>query len=410
MLASAATAIGGVGNKELAKLEGAVRDAKLAATNTAKALETTTKMVGQAGAAKSAEVASMAQQLKAQQARAIRLEEAFQAAQRKATEVMPRAEALAQQAAQASGSQKYLQAFADQDVPNTLRKSVEDMTRGNPRGKGAWDVLDQNAAAAAKQRSLGMGDYQMTGKGSGELFLSADEAAARQKMERELYDKAQRRAGRLGAATNMAGANVTSAEQAYREAQREASRAGQTGTKTIMDAEIAAANAKNALGTAKEAAPGMFGKLGAMTSKIPGSTILGGTAAGINVVEALNRYEKGDTTGAVISGVSGLFDVMSMAPPGTPLTAVLRSIGIVGGAATLAIDLYRQHQMEAMKKPQAAPKARPTMAPRPEPKPMPQLMVREQESPLARFAKIQPFRTEELPRGLKKDQYGRYYG
>jgi len=409
MLASAATAMGGVGNKELAKLEGAVRDAKLAATNTSKALDTTVKAVGQAGASKSAEVASLAQQLKAQQARAMRLEQAFQAAQRQVSETLPRAEALAQQASQASGNQKYLQAFADQDVPNTLRKSVEDMTRGNPRGKGAWDLLDQNAAAAAKQKALGMGDYQMTGKGSGELMLSAEDAAARQKMERELFEKSQRRAGRLESAKNMAGANVSSAEQAFRDAQRGATKAGESGAKSIMDAEIAARNAKNALGTAKEAAPGMFGKLGAITSKIPGSTILGGTAAGINAVEAMNRYEKGDTSGAVISGVSAVFDVMAMAPPGTPLTAVLRSIGIVGGAATLAIDLYRQHQMEAMKKPQAKPEARPTMAPRPEPKPRPQIMTRE-KSPLERFTESQPFRTEELPRGLKKDQYGRYYG
>jgi hypothetical protein len=410
MLASAATAMSGTGNKELAKLEGAVRDAKLLAKNTALAIDSTIASVGEAGAKRSAEVASLAQQLKAQQARAIRLEEAFQAAQRKATEVMPRAEALAQQAAQAKGNQAYLQAMSVQDVPHALQKTVEDMSKGNPRGKGAWDLMDQNAAAAAKQRGLGLGDYQMTGKGSGELFLSADEAAARQKMERELYDKAQRRAGRLESAKNMAGQNVTSAEQAFRDAQRGASKSAESGIEKIQNKRLLAAEAKNALGTAKEAAPGMFGKLGAMTSKIPGSTILGGTAAGMNVVEALNRYEKGDTTGAVISGVSGLFDVMSMAPPGTPLTAVLRSIGIVGGAATLAIDLYRQHQMEAMKKPQAAPEARPTMAPRPEPKPRPQLMVREQESPLARFAKSQPFRTEELPRGLKKDQYGRYYG
>lgn len=409
MLASGATALSGVGNKELARLEGAVRDAKLAAANTAKALDTTVKMVGQTGAAKSAEVASLAQRLKDEQRRAVRLEEMFQAAQRKVTETMPRAEALAQQAAQAKGSERYLQAFADQDLPHTMRKSVEDMTRGNPRGKGAWDLLDQNAAAAAKQRALGMGEYRMTGKGPAELILSPEDAAARQKMERELFEKAQRRADRLKAATGLAGQNVTSAEQAFRDAQRAASKSGEAGAKSVMEAEIAAQNAKSALGTAKEAAPGVFGKLGAMTSKIPGSTILGGTGAGINAVEALNRYEKGDTTGAVISGVSAVFDALSMAPPGTPLTAVLRSIGIVGGAAALAIDLYRQHQMEQMKK--AAPpkpEPKPMTAPRPEPKP--QIMVREPQGALARFAQAQPFRTEELPRGLRKDQYGRYYG
>jgi len=92
------------------------------------------------------------------------------------------------------------------------------------------------------------------------------------------------------------------------------------------------------------------------------------------------------------------------------LTAVLRSIGIVGGAATLAIDLYRQHQMEQMKKPpEPRPEAKPMTAPRPEPKPRPQIMTRE-KSPLERFTLSPPFRTEELPRGLKKDQYGRYFG
>jgi len=409
MLASAATVLGEVGNKELARLEGLVRDAKLDVKNTAKNVESTIEKIGKQGALKSTEVASLAQQLKAQQARAIRLEEAFQAAQRQVGANMPRAEALAQQAAQAKGNEKYLNVFAKEDMPHALRQSVEDMSKGNPRGTGAWDLVDKNAAAAAKQNALGLGEQRLVGKGAGELFVGADIASEREKLERELYEKSQRRAGRLGAAANMAGQNVSSAEQAFRDAQRGASKSAEAGIDAITKAEIDAAKAKNALGTAKEAAPGMFGKLGAMTSKIPGSTILGGTAAGINAVEAMNRYEKGDTSGAVISGVSAVFDVMAMAPPGTPLTAVLRSIGIVGGAATLAIDLYRQHQMEAMKKPQAKPEARPTMAPRPEPKPRPQIMARE-KSPLERFTFSQPFRTEELPRGLKKDQYGRYYG
>jgi len=410
MLASAATVLGEVGNKELARLEGLVRDAKLDVKNTAKNVESTIEKIGKQGALRSTEVASLAQQLKAQQARAIRLEELFQAAQRQVTANMPRAEALAQQAAQAKGNEKYLNVFAKDGMPQALRQSVEDMSKGNARGAGAWDLIDKNNAAAAKQNALGLGEQRLVGKGAGELFVGADIASEREKLERELYEKSQRRAGRLGAAANMAGQNVSSAEQAFRDAQRGASKSAEAGIEAITKAEIDAAKAKNALGTAKEVAPGVFGKLGAMTSKIPGSTILGGTAAGINAVEAMNRYEKGDTSGAVISGVSAVFDVMAMAPPGTPLTAVLRSIGIVGGAATLAIDLYRQHQMEQMKKPpEPRPEAKPMTAPRPEPKPRPQIMTRE-KSPLERFTLSPPFRTEELPRGLKKDQYGRYFG
>jgi hypothetical protein len=72
---------------------------------------------------------------------------------------------------------------------------------------------------------------------------------------------------------------------------------------------------------------------------------------GMSAAEALNRYEKGDTTGAVISTVQTLLDGMSMLPPGTPITAALKGIGVVGGLALTAGDLYRTYNMEKQKPP-----------------------------------------------------------
>jgi uncharacterized membrane protein YebE (DUF533 family) len=39
-----------------------------------------------------------------------------------------------------------------------------------------------------------------------------------------------------------------------------------------------------------------------------------------------------------------------MLPPGTPITAFLKGIGVVGGLATTAYDIYRSQQMEAAEK------------------------------------------------------------
>lgn len=112
----------------------------------------------------------------------------------------------------------------------------------------------------------------------------------------------------------------------------------------------------------------------ALTGKLPGA--LSGAGAAFNASEALNRYEKGDTSGAVRSAVSAVFDIMSMAPPGTPITAAIKALGITGGLGMAVYDYFASQKKES---------------------PAPQAQPQRRASPLASMQR------------MTKDEYGRYH-
>jgi hypothetical protein len=228
---------------------------------------------------------------------------------------------------------------------------VEDQTRGkNPRGKGAWDIADKNAANIETQKRLGMGGYKMTGTGSEQLVLGPEETARRQAQMDAAAQKAKQLSPQVEAARAETEASAKARETAEKLRQREIAAA----QKTAREAQTAATTAETGVKTATQNAPSNIGKLGALWQKIPGANILAGAGAGMSAAEALNRYEKGDTTGAVISTVQTLLDSMAMLPPGTPITAALKGIGVVGGLAVTAGDLYRTYKMEKENPPKKA--------------------------------------------------------
>ena len=134
------------------------------------------------------------------------------------------------------------------------------------------------------------------------------------------------------------------------ELRKEADKLRQRGNSSMAtDARTMAkeqATASATLEAARKAAPGAAGWIGSFWQNVPGAQLLSGFGAGFSATEALNRYEKGDTSGAVLSTLQVLLDAMAMIPPGTPPTAILKSIGVAGGLATTAFDLYRTHRME----------------------------------------------------------------
>jgi len=180
--------------------------------------------------------------------------------------------------------------------------------------------------------------------------LSPEETARRQAQMSAAGKDVKRLTPLVEAAQGEVGTALDARKSAEILRQREVAAA----QKAAREAQTAEQVAKTGAKAATQAAPSGVGKIGALWQKIPFANTLGGLGMGMSAAEALNRYEKGDTTGAVISTVQTLLDGMSMLPPGTPLTAALKGIGVTGGLALTAADLYRTHMMEKENPPKKA--------------------------------------------------------
>jgi hypothetical protein len=72
----------------------------------------------------------------------------------------------------------------------------------------------------------------------------------------------------------------------------------------------------------------MAEKASKFLGRIPGGSLIAGGAAGLDIGEAMKRYEEGDVSGALINAVGGLGSAAALIPhPATRL---------VGGALSLA--------------------------------------------------------------------------
>ena len=160
----------------------------------------------------------------------------------------------------------------------------------------------------------------------------------------------------------------------------------------ITKAEGSTQAAQEALARAKAAAPTGLGKVGVFAGKVAGKTIgaLSGAAVPLAANEASERWNSGDKSGAILSGVEALAGVLAMLPPATPITAALKGIGITGGLAVAVVDAY-MHSDYAKKRAQA-PKATP--------------------APQATSGGLNRVSSNNKPpvSGITKDAYGRYHG
>jgi hypothetical protein len=335
-------------NKGLAKMEGKVNEAKaayeaarIAAGSTAGAsVEVAQKLAAEAQRLEAEYRASLA----GYQALERELAESIAESKR----YLPPEPDTRGKVAGASGSENYGRKMPGQVPPEAMLAEIEDQTRGkNPRGKGAWDIADRNAANIEKQKRLGMGGYKMTGTGAEQFVLSPEDTALREEQMKAAGEKAKR----LTPQVETARGEVDKAQEARKSAENIRQRETAAAQRTAREAQTAAATAQSGLQSAAQQAPsGFFGKTGAIVQKIPGTNVVAGLGMGMSAAEALNRYEKGDTSGAVLSTVQTVLDFMAMLPPGTPVTAALKGIGVVGGLATTAYDIYRTQQMEAAEK------------------------------------------------------------
>jgi len=349
MLGAAGAGIGlgtqAFGSKGLKEAEGAVQNAKAAYEAAKAAASAATGASSETAQRLAQEAAILERQYRASQAGLQSLERELSRAMEKSTQYLPTTDRT--KIPGASGSENYARKMPGQLPPEAMLSQVEDMTTGkNPRGMGAGDISARNAENIARQRQMGLGTWQMTGTGPEQFVLPPEETARRQASMDAGRQRAQSLTPQVEAARVEAEANRGMLSEADKLRQRETLAA----QRAAREAQTAEAATQASLKTAKQAAPSGFGKIGAMAQKIPFTGALAGAGMGLSAAEALNRYEKGDTSGAVLSGVQAVLDGMAMLPPGTPVTAFLKSIGIVGGLATTAYDLYRQMQPEPQPK------------------------------------------------------------
>ena len=65
----------------------------------------------------------------------------------------------------ASATRNYANVMPGQQMPEAVLQTVEDMTKGNPRGLGAYDVAARDAKNMATIHALGGGHYELQGEG-----------------------------------------------------------------------------------------------------------------------------------------------------------------------------------------------------------------------------------------------------
>jgi hypothetical protein len=87
--------------------------------------------------------------------------------------------------------------------------------------------------------------------------------------------------------------------------------------------------------------PGMFTRVGQQVGKSVFGSVIPGAAAGVDLEDARQRYNRGDIPGAVISGIGGVGGAMSMIPPIPPIGTAARLIGGLTSLVAPAINYYR---------------------------------------------------------------------
>ncbi len=161
------------------------------------------------------------------------------------------------------------------------------------------------------------------------------EAAIRQaQLEAELAPH-QERVNQARTTRQTAGETRRTANQALTQARRN--------QQAVERAQGAVNVAEKTLERAPAGPQGGLQKVGAATAKIAPKAlgVISGAATGLSAAEAIDRYKKGDYSGAVLSTLEATFGVMSMLPPAHPVLLALRGLGTVGGAGLAAYEGYR---------------------------------------------------------------------
>ncbi len=274
-----------------------------------------------------------------------------------ATEVVEDVAGASRKVPGSSGAANWVRAMG-QDVPDVIAETAENMRKDNPRGGQA--IIDRDVAAKQKIERLGAGDYKLSGQGKGQLMLPPELAGERSvTMERELAERQAREAAERTRLAQQEEARRIAAQQRVEAARRARQQAGEARQQADQAAKQARTQqaatqraqsgvnvAGEAVGRAQQAKPGLISQAGALTAKTYPKAlgVLSGAATGMSSAEAIDRYKKGDYSGAVLSTLEATFGVMSMLPPGNPILLAMRGLGTVGGLGLGAYEVYRANK------------------------------------------------------------------
>jgi hypothetical protein len=249
----------------------------------------------------------------------------------------------------ASGASNWVRAMG-QDVPDVIAETAENMRKDNPRGGQA--IIDRDAAAKQRIKELGGGDYKLVGEGKSQLMLppdaAAEKAAALEKelAEKQAKDLAERQ--RLSAEAERKRLAAEDRVRRAKEARRTTGTAvGETSSvlkKTKADeaavqkAMSGVTLAEKAANRAAQAKPSVAQQFGYKIAKSPVlANTLAGAGTAMSIDEAIDRYKKGDYSGAVLGTIEAAFGAMSMTPPVGPVGMAVKGIGTAGGLGMIPI-------------------------------------------------------------------------
>ena len=256
-------------------------------------------------------------------------------------------------------------------MPEAILDMVTDQTKESPTG--GMRLIREDLANLEKIKELGMGDTKLaTTPGGVQLQLPTSVAADYEgqlaaKQAQEAAEQAARaqqvEAQRLAAEADLARqrqmaelrveqarkSKISAGERAA-EAKRKANAAQQrSAAQARSDAaklETAQISARTAQQTAKEAAAAQpsgltmatreAGRRFAEKAPIIGN-VLGAAGATLSTDEAIDRYKKGDYSGAVLGTIEAALNAASMAPPTSPAGLMTKGVGTVGSLGMIPI-------------------------------------------------------------------------
>jgi hypothetical protein len=252
-----------------------------------------------------------------------------------------------------------VQAVANQRVPYNLAIQAIDTTHNQGHGKGSYDIVDIFNQGVARAAPLGGSEYVLTGeKGPGELYLPrklADPMNAeiqqrtettqnqqaifeqgqeqeRQRLQAEL-DQLQKQRASHGSQHNVLAGQIRDVKPLQRAT-----------TTAEINAEVAKRKAERAAQNPNMTPQDLLNK-----GKMVGRTVAGGAAGYYGMMsaqEALNRYNAGDTSEAVMQALGSLSAGASLVPPVNPKLSAIKKAGALGALGMGAREVIKRLTQE----------------------------------------------------------------
>jgi hypothetical protein len=233
-------------------------------------------------------------------------------------------------------------AGSEHQLPEQLIASAEDMTKSSP--KGAQNLIRQDLERLEKIKQLGGGQYQLAGRGQGQLMLPPQEAAA---MGAREAAQAAEQARVAKEALGVLQPQIASVEAEVARLTRLGKDASQF-TARLEQLRRMERTARNAVGRglnvpsqANISPLAKFGYQMAAPSRIPllGPTTMNALAGAGAFYDIQEAFDRTDPLGAAVHGISGLMNTMSMIPPVNPITAAVKGIGTIGALGMLPVKM-----------------------------------------------------------------------